>query len=63
MGSTQEGAVVDVVVVATARKSRRLVRAAYHRALVRLTGAAGVKNEPGAWARWLEEGRRPEQGR
>jgi hypothetical protein len=52
VGTIQEGFVVDAQVIATSETAIIVEREAYYRALVRLTGATDVRNEPGAWAAW-----------
>lgn len=55
VGVIQEGIVLDVTVVATEQIRYFVEREVIHVALNRLTGAADVRNEDGAWAAWYRE--------
>ena len=57
VGTIQEGLVLDVQVIATSVVGEFVEREVVHMALRKMTGATGVKNEPGAWAAWWKEHR------
>jgi hypothetical protein len=52
VGTIQEGVVLDAQVLATTAVGEIVEREVVYSSLVKLTGATGVKNEPGAWAAW-----------
>ncbi|MCG3134164.1 MAG: hypothetical protein HMLKMBBP_01451 [Planctomycetes bacterium] len=55
VGTLQEGIVLDAQVHGLTRETVIVEREVFHQSLVKLTGATGVKNEPGAWAAWWKE--------